>query len=260
MRWTVLAVAIFALGVSAALVLALLSSDELYMSTGPTTTTDTTASTTTEETTTEESTTEETTTADTTPRPPPPQPTPDPLFAEIDRALEALRLASIAFNAPTALRKDESAVIQLLLSLKKPVRDLQAELTEIGEREGARVRVSPIVEARLTGSGFKIEAITRERQAVSSTADTEWTWEIKAMEAGSYRLHLTLSALIAVEGDRAPRAIRTFDRTIVIHVTWEERILGFVGDNVEWLWAAIIAPLAGLVLGIWRRRKGQRAA
>ena len=183
------------------------------------------------------------------------------MFEEIDRILEGLPLASVAFNAPTALPRGESAVIQLLLSLPKPIEDLQDELDEVGEREGARVRVSPLMEARLTGgSGLDVSAITPERQAVGSGTDTEWSWEIDAAEAGTEELHLTLSALITVEGDRTPRAIRTFDRTIVIHVGWGDRIEGFVGGNWQWLWAAVIAPFLGLVWGARRRRRGPVAA
>ena len=79
-------------------------------------------------------------------------------------------------------RIGDSAEIQLLLSLGKPIGELQAELTEIGEREGARVRVSPVMEARLTGGGFKIEALTPERQPVGRTTDTEWRWEVEGTE------------------------------------------------------------------------------
>ena len=182
----------------------------------------------------------------------------DPVFDEIDRALEAQPLASAAFNAPTELGIGESAEIQLLLSLAKPIRDLQAELTEIGEREGAQVRVAPLMEARLTGGGFRIEALTPERQPVGRSSTTEWRWEVEGTEGGSHALHLTLSALITVEGERTPRAVRTFDREIEIQVTLRQRITGFVGDNWQWLWAALIVPLLGLAAGFVKARRNRR--
>jgi hypothetical protein len=242
-RWIALAalVLVSALGVTTAVVL---SDAELYSDTGPRPTlpTDTVPVTTTVE----ETTTEETTTAPVGP---------DPLFEEIDRALAALAPASVVFASPKELRVGESAVIQMLLSLKKPVDELQAELTEIGETEGARVRVSSLVEARLTGSGFTIEALTSERQPVSPGSDAEWRWEIEGAEGGRHRLHLTVSALISVRGERTVRAIRTLDRTIDIHVTWGQRISGFIGGNWQWIWAAILVPLAGVLWGAWRRRR-----
>jgi hypothetical protein len=196
--------------------------------------------------------------------PPPPTETTeppmlDPLFEEIDRALEALPVASAAFNAPAELPLGDSAEIQLLLSLGKPVSELQAELTEIGEREGAQVRVAPLMEARLTGSGFRIEALTPERQPVGRRTDTEWRWEVEGTDGGSQRLHLSLAALIIVEGERTPRAVRTFDREIEVQVTLRQRITGFIGDNWQWLWAALVVPLLGLAAGLVRARRSHRA-
>jgi hypothetical protein len=194
------------------------------------------------------------------PGPPPPSP-PSALFKDIDRALKALPLGHIAFNAPTELREGEAAEIQLLLSLRKPTSVLQDELTEMGEREGARVKVSDVMEARLTGPGFEIEAITPERQLVSPGANTEWKWEIEPTETGSQRLHLTLSALIDVKGERTPRAVRTFEKPIVIQVTWQQKITGFVGDNWQWLWTTILVPVAALAWTAWRRpRIGSQSA
>ena len=179
----------------------------------------------------------------------------DPAFDEIDRALKALPLASAAFNTPTKLGLGDPAVIQLLLSLSKPLGDLQAEPREIGERQGARIRVSPVMEARLTGSGFRIEALTPETQPVGRTTDTEWSWEVEGTEGGSQRLHLSLAALITVEGERTPRAVRTFDREIEVNVAVTERITGFIGDNWQWLWAALVVPLLGLAAGLVKSRR-----
>jgi hypothetical protein len=35
---------------------------------------------------------------------------------------------------------------------------------------------------------------------VSEQASTEWNWDVEATEAGTHRLHLTLSALIDLPG------------------------------------------------------------
>jgi hypothetical protein len=149
--------------------------------------------------------------------PPAQMPTPAPIptstpLADIDRILEGLDLGSIAFNTPTTLKLGDLAVIQLLLSTEKSIEQLQDAIAAIGEREGAAIRVSNQMQARLSGSGFKIEAITPETQAVSALNVTEWKWEIEPTKRGPQRLHLTLSVLIYVEGDRTPRAIRTFEK------------------------------------------------
>jgi hypothetical protein len=87
------------------------------------------------------------------------------------------------------------------------------------------------MEARLSGLGFKIETVTPEVQAVSATNVTEWKWEIEPTEPGSQRLHPTLSAQLHMEGQRVPRTIRTFERTIEVHVTWSQKVSHFVANN-----------------------------
>jgi len=123
---------------------------------------------------------------------------------------------------------------------------------EAGQKEGATINVSDQMEARLTGFGFAIQAVTPEIQAVSDKSTTEWKWDIKPAEPGLQRLHLTVSALLSIEGSRVPRAIRTFDRTIDVQVTSQERLSFFFTENWQWLWTAILIPIVGW---LWGRRK-----
>jgi Divergent InlB B-repeat domain len=181
--------------------------------------------------------------------PPSTPPTSRPELGDsIDRALKKLRPANIAFNAPSTLRLGDSAVIQLLLSAQQPIRQLQDMITELGKKEGARIKVSNKMEAHLSGLNFKIQPITPEIQAVSEEEVTEWKWEIEATKTGTQRLHLTLSAFIDVEGQQASHTVRTFQRTLEIHVTWSDRMSGFIADNWQWLWTAILIPLVGWIL------------
>jgi hypothetical protein len=174
-------------------------------------------------------------------------------FANIDQILASqLRPARIVFNVPTTLRLHSSTEIKLLLSRQQSIRQLRAKLAALGELEGARIRASGVMEARLTGAGFKIEAITPETQLVSERGVTEWGWEIESTKTGTQRLHLTLSALIRFQGDKTARTIRTFDRTLNVRVTWFDRVSGFIGGNWQWLWTAILIPVAGFIL---RNRK-----
>ena len=179
---------------------------------------------------------------------------PGGLFQKIDEKLEVLPLVAVVFNYPTELQKGEAAEIQLLLSLKKSTSALQDELTEVGEREGVTVKVSPVMRALLSGTGFSIDPPDPVDQAVAANANTEWTWEIVPTKTGTQTLHLKLFALIDVEGERTPRQVRVLNRPIVISVSWPDRITGFVGDNWQWLWAAILVPLATLSWTAWRRR------
>ena len=188
--------------------------------------------------------------------PPPLTTDPPPVHTDpLEKALGRLRPASVAFNTPTTLRLGESTEIQLLLSIREPLARLEKQIAEIGEIEGATVRVSDDMEARLTGPGFEIEAISDPRQLVVESETTGWKWEIEATETGRHRLHLTLTAFIAVDGERRARTVQTFERTLVIDVTWTSRISGFVDDNWQWLWSAILVPV-----GLWVLQRRRRAA
>ena len=106
------------------------------------------------------------------------------------------------------------------------------------------------MEAQLTGSGFAIEAQEPDLQAVTSQKSTRWTWKVTPTGHGPQTLHLTLSAHIDVAGRDAPLVVRTFDRDIQVNITIPQRVSGFLQKNWQWLWAAIVVPIAGY---LWKR-------
>jgi len=176
---------------------------------------------------------------------------PDNPFESVDRALEQMQFGNVAFNVPTNMNLYDTASVQLLLSLETPSEELEKMIEAEGLIEGARIQVSNRMEARLSGADFSITAVTPEVQAVSRNVTTEWKWDVKPVSEGKRYLHLTLSALINVDGASTPRAIRTFDKTIEVEVTWQQKASLFIENNWQWLWAVILAPVAGW---LWKRR------
>jgi hypothetical protein len=160
--------------------------------------------------------------------------------------------AQLAFNTPSAMNIGDTAQIQLLLSLEESIDELKRALEGAGGREGAKVAVAERMEARLSGANFRITAVTPEEQALTSTGRTEWRWEVQPTIAGSHPLHLSLSAVLRVDGASTRRSIRTFDKTIVVQVTLARQASDFVGKNWQWLWAVLVVPVAGW---LWRRRR-----
>lgn len=187
------------------------------------------------------------------PAPAPAKPPSSPLDS-VDRILASLDWANMAFNSPQRINLNETAQIQLLLSFRKPMDELREAISAAGEREGARVRISNRMEARLSGPNFQITAITTEEQAVGSIDTVEWKWEIKPTASGRHSVHLTLTALFSVDGAATRRAVRTFDKTIQVEVTTAQWASEFLGKNWQWLWAAIFLPIAGW---LWKRWKGK---
>ncbi|MFT7224391.1 MAG: hypothetical protein ACI82Z_001948 [Cellvibrionaceae bacterium] len=172
----------------------------------------------------------------------------------VDNLLNEMEFATIAFNAPATINIDDRPQIQLILSLSETVDVIKQSIIEEGERIGATIKVSNRMEAHLSGYMFQISAITPETQAVSKSQRTEWKWEIYPKEEGQHRLHLTLTALLEIDGHSTPRAIRTFSKIIEVNVTATQKFGMFFKNNWQWLWAAILIPVAGW---LWKRRKKQ---
>ena len=141
------------------------------------------------------------------------------------------------------------------MSAKTSIDELEKELEGEGTKAGATIKISDRMEARLTGQYFSITAITPEVQAVSRKENTEWKWEVIPKIQGNQFLHLTLSALIMVDGVPTPRAIKTFDTTISVEVTNYQRVKLFIENNWQWLWAAILAPVAVGLWGLWWKKR-----
>ncbi|MEM6797754.1 MAG: hypothetical protein AAF725_27545 [Acidobacteriota bacterium] len=172
-------------------------------------------------------------------------------FEAVDQLLRDLPLANVAFNTPEAINIKDTAEVHLSLSRLMPLEELKAHIETQGPVEGAAVRVSDRMEARLTGTGLSIAAVTPEMQAVSGLETTEWRWELAPQEVGSQRLHLTLSALLDVAGSPTPRVIRTFGKTIDVEITWSQQAGGFLTQHWQWLLVTLVIPLA---VRFWKRR------
>ncbi len=173
-------------------------------------------------------------------------------IGEIDRLLKRMEPANLAFNAPRTINIKDAAEIELVLSPTDSIEQLKAALTAAGEKVGATVRVSERMEARLSGQNFQITAITSELQAVSRTRETRWRWEIHPQETGEQKLHLTLTAILEIDGKSTPRTLRTFDKHIEVTVTPGQQIAAFFKNNWQWLWAVILVPIVGR---LWKRRQ-----
>jgi hypothetical protein len=174
----------------------------------------------------------------------------------IERLLEKMQLGNIAFNVPSAMNLHKTAMIQLVLSLQKPIDELKQMIEAEGEKQGTSVKVSNIMVARLKGTHFQIDAINPESQVVTPSEVTEWKWEVKPTSTGPQALHLTLSAQLTVEGQPTSKLVRTFDKTIEVNVTLAQQATDFLGKFGQWLWAAVVIPLGGW---FWRRRKAAQA-
>ena len=170
----------------------------------------------------------------------------------VDDMLDKMEFGAIAFNVPENINVEDSKEILLMLSLAESVEKLKQSIATEGAKFGTTIKVSDRMEARLSGHMFQVTAITPEVQAVSKNKKTEWKWEIHPIKDGKHKLHLTLTALLEIDGYSTPRTIRTFDKTIEVEILATQIIKRFFNNNWQWLWAAILVPIAG-----WRWKQSQ---
>jgi hypothetical protein len=179
-------------------------------------------------------------------------------MSEVDRKLAALPLGNIAFNTPKTIPLGDAATIELLVSMREAEEQLRQQVHGDGPVETANgIQFSDQMEAKVTGLGFHIEPITPERQAVSHRQETKWRWQIEPTKSDTLELNLTLSALIKIDGEATTRAIRTFEKTIVVKVPFGQRLTTAVSNNFELITTVVLIPVAG---GTWRFVRKRRRA
>lgn len=177
---------------------------------------------------------------------------------DVDTLIRNLPLGNVAFNVPDKMDLDESTELDLALSLASATEDLKKSMASPhlkGLIESAAIRVTDRMEARLTGNGFQITAVTPELQVVVPSEPATWKWLIKAAHPGVHELHLTVSALIEINKSTTPFVSRTFEKTIRVEVSWQKKIAGFAQDNWQWVWTAIAAPIGAWFLSRYRRAR-----
>jgi hypothetical protein len=184
-----------------------------------------------------------------------PSPSPDP-GEVVSRIVAGLPVATVAFNTPTKLRRGETATIKLLLSPGTiSVDDLEKRVDEAGEKSGARVKYSSLMEAKLASEDFDVTPLTREQQLVAAGQDTEWLWQITPKHTGVLHLFLTLNAILDVAGQSNAYKVETFNRTLTIKVSLMSHVRDAFKANWQWLWTAVLVPV-----GLWFYRRRARPA
>lgn len=184
----------------------------------------------------------------------------------IKKALEARIPAAIVFTTPDTMYLDDTQTLTLLLSPSKSVPELQNSLerqlltsqdkaTKDLKIVGTSIKVSDDMEARLSGLGFIIEARDHEKQFIRTDEDTEWKWEIKPKEEGIHQLHLTLNAIIEIEGESEPYLVRSFDREITVQVTWGGKVSRLYTQNKDLFSLFLGSTSVYGLYELWQKRR-----
>jgi len=177
---------------------------------------------------------------------------------EVDIVVKALKEANIVFNSPSVMQKNSVEAVALILSVRESVQDL-LKAVEGEEKEPAVVKYSNRMKAKLiseNSKSFEIVEISPPLQAVGTMAPVRWRWNVTPLESGIQSLHLTLTALIIINGAETDLLVQTFHKEIQVNVTASDEFLHFLANNWQWLLGTLIFPL---IVWYLKARESSRA-
>lgn len=117
--------------------------------------------------------------------------------------------------------------------------------------------MSNVLEASITGNEFTITPKTPNKlniTSVDTTGANAWIWEIKPNSSGKYNLQLTVSGYNNTNFGATPKVLYTQSKNIIVTCKATERIMIFIKNNWQWLWAAIVVPLIGWGWNLRRKK------
>jgi hypothetical protein len=169
----------------------------------------------------------------------------------VDQALAQSIESSIAYNAPQAMKVDETVTIELLLNPSVEPSALATQITQAGQVTTASIQVTPRMKAVLIPvpeGSFVIQSLHENpEQFISSTVTTKWSWNVTAKEAGTNTLTLVIYRLLTVDGTEDWRLVESYRSDIHVEVTFVQRLL-----SLDWKWILGIIVTAVLIPGFWR--------
>nr|WP_321361286.1 hypothetical protein [uncultured Hyphomonas sp.] len=142
--------------------------------------------------------------------------------APADTFLNNLKTVPVAHETPTTAEYKRPFEAVLAIDATGDSTAVDA-LPGHGNISEGTAQVSRTVEARLSGSGFAIKAMTPEQQTISPLTENTWRWSVTPLTAGNQELTFDIYAID--DGPAVP--LRTFHNTVTVKVTGLNRAIAF---------------------------------
>lgn len=139
-----------------------------------------------------------------------------------DAFLNSLKTVPVAHETPSAAEYKRPFEAVLAIDATGDETAVDA-LPGHGNVSEGTAQVSKTVEARLSGSGFAIKAMTPEQQTISPLTENTWRWSVTPLTAGNQELTFDIYAID--DGPAVP--LRTFHNTVTVKVTGLNRAIAF---------------------------------
>lgn len=161
-----------------------------------------------------------------------------------DAFLNNLKTVPVAHETPTTAEYKRPFEAVLAIDATGDSTAVDA-LPGHGNISEGTAQVSKTVEARLSGSGFAIKAMTPEQQTISPLTENTWRWSVTPLTAGNQELTFDIYAID--EGPAVP--LRTFHNTVTVQVTGINRAIAFA-DQANPL-AVFLGGIGSVLAGLF---------
>jgi hypothetical protein len=192
-----------------------------------------------------------------------PSPTPLAVMTARGAVLEALPKGNIVLHAPDAMTVGEKRTVEANVGVNVPIEILRRQLTSRDHTIEGSLRVSSEMIAILNGPGFKIDAVTPEKQPIAEGFATVWSWNVEAKQDGEQELEATLYAIVGDDRQRVDSYVQKITVSVRAQ-TWGEWLqsIGHEVDAIKAILAALVgaATIALSWLGISLTRQKSKVA
>lgn len=166
-------------------------------------------------------------------------------LSSIDNVLNQTMTASIAFNAPQAMKLEETVTIELVIDPAVSEEEIIKQIEAEGEIQTGALLVTPLTKATLiaqNGQAFEIQPLhDSEIQPVDAReGPTTWQWQVTSKKGGTQILTLVIYRLIQFEGAEYWRQVESYRADINVEVSFGQHILAF---DWKWLGGLLITSL-----------------
>jgi hypothetical protein len=162
----------------------------------------------------------------------------------VDDILNNAMSASIAFNAPQAMKLDETVIVEMSINPSITEAEIVKQIEAEGEIQTGTLLVTPLTKAVLiaqNGQAFEIQVLhDSDIQPITTNESTRWQWQVTAKKGGAQALTLVVYRLIKFEDQEFWRQVETYKADINVDVTFQQRLSAF---DWKWLVGLIITSL-----------------
>lgn len=155
---------------------------------------------------------------------------------------DQLYSANAIFAMPNNANIYEEVQAQLIIDPIKTLDELKTQVTAGPIKSAESIKISKIVIAKLEAPDFDIISSTDAEQAIVENEKTEWLWTLRPKTAGLHPVNIVVYAEVTVGSKTTKYRIRTFDKQIMIEITYEQIFLEWWQKYWQWFIVTLLLP------------------